>query len=148
MRWIGLNGGYVSGDGRFLVAQVTVKGRRGDVQKWALYGLVEFSSSADPLHVGWGWSDRPLHGPKDLKRECQDWAAASDYQPPEVESGDQETPLSSPIKRIAWTACQECDVDYPRPPGYPYADYCGDNCFTIVAERVEEIRENIRRRTA
>lgn len=148
MRWIGLNEGYVSGDGRFLVAQVTVKGRRGDVQKWVLYGLVVIESD-DPIHVKWGWDPHPLFGPADTKRACQDWATESDYEPTTARADDSAaSPSTSTGQVTAWETCQECGVDYTRPPGHVYLDYCGPTCFTIVCERVEEVRENLRRRTA
>lgn len=144
MRWIGLNGGYVSGDGRFLVAQVTVKGKRGDVQKWALYGLVHITSE-NPVHVSWGWGEQPLHGPTDTKRACQEWAATHDYEPLVV-GLDAPTQPPAPVKRTAWEVCQECGVDYPRPKNHPYTDLCGPNCLEIQEERVAEIRQNLQAR--
>lgn len=147
MRWVGLNGGYVSGDGRFLVAQVTVKGKRGDMQKWALYGLVRLSSE-DPLRVAWGWTERPLFGPVATKRACQEWAASSDYQPVVEVALDQASPQMPASKRIAWEICQECGVDFERPRDHPYLDYCGKGCFEVVCDRVDEIRSNLGRRRA
>lgn len=159
MRWVGLNGGYVSDDGRFLVAQVTTQGRRGDVQKWALYGLVHFVSE-DALHSTWGWTEQPIYGPKDTKRACQEWACSEGggalYGAPEIrlDGGIGHEPSNDarpfhPVKRLAWEVCQECGVDYKRPQDHPYLDYCGKGCFEIVCERVEEIQGNLKtRRTA
>lgn len=148
MRWIGLNEGYVSGDGRFLVAQVTVDGRRGPVQKWALYGLVHVRSD-DPTRVAWAWTEHPLHGPVDTKRACQDWAVASEYEPQVLELSTASVPSETPIdKPIGYEVCQECGVHFPRKAGHLFEDYCGDNCFETVCERIEDVQENLRRRSA
>jgi hypothetical protein len=148
MRWIGLNEGYVSGDGRFLVAQVTVPGRRGSVQKWALYGLVHVRSD-DPRHVPWTWTQLPLHGPVDTKRACQDWAVASGYEPAVLELSAAQVPSEAPVdKPIGYEICQECTVHFTRKADHLFEDYCGDNCFGVVVERVEEIQTNLRRRSA
>lgn len=148
MRWIGLNEGYVSGDGRFLVAQVTMQGRRGPVQKWSLYGLVHVRSD-DPTHVPWTWTARPLHGPVDTKRACQDWAMASEYEPQILEMATSPSSLETPPdKPVAYEVCQECSVHFTQKVDHVYEDYCGTNCFDIVCERVEEIRENLGGRAA
>lgn len=148
MRWVGLFDGYVSTDGRFLVTQVTATGRRGPVTKWALYGLVRLVDN-DPLAAPWRWSDRPIYGPVSTKRECQVHAQTMDYTPPELEIVviDSPAPLLT-IKRIGYAICQECGVDFPQTANWPYADYCGDNCFSIAEERVQEIRTNLQRRRA
>lgn len=149
MRWIGLNDGYVSGDGRFLVAQVTVQGRKGTTQKWVLYGLVRLETGG--LSCTWRWTEQPIHGPCDTKRACQEWAAASGY-----ESTTEHVHAMLPTARAAgeagvekpmgWEICQECGVRFTRKAGHLYEDYCGGNCFTIVCERVAEIQTAIRAR--
>jgi hypothetical protein len=161
MRWIGLNDGYVSSDGRFLVAQVTVHGRRGLSTRWALYGLVRVRS-VDALAVGWQWTDRPIFGPAPTKRACQEHASKIDYQPQlhveghpsqlelkEQPEFDQDEPAPTrPAKRIAYGVCQECGCDYKRPAAWVYQDYCGPNCFSIVVERVRDIQQHLDRRVA
>lgn len=145
MRWIGLNDGYVSGDGSFLVAQVTVPGRRGPARKWALYGL-ERVQSDDPERCTWQWSARPIHGPLDTKGACQEWALQSGYEPPVVSAASAPAPRVGMDKPMGYEICQECGVHYHRKPRHPFADYCGDNCFDIVVERIDEIRQNLGRR--
>jgi hypothetical protein len=148
MRWIGLNEGYVSGDGRFLVAHVTVQGQRAPVQQWALYGLVHVRSD-DPARVPWVWTEQPIFGPKDTKRACQDWAVASEYEPGLLELSTSTSSLETPTDRpVGYEICQECVVQFSRKAAHLYEDYCGHNCFQIVCERVEEIRENLNGRSA
>lgn len=161
MRWIGLNDGYVSADGRFLVAKVTVRGRRGESQQWALYGVVHVLADDDD-HVAWQWTSKPIYGPRPTKGACQEWALASGYVPERLAVEGSQTQLlermvaavSSPSEREPakqgpknqWNACQECGVTFIRKEGHRFLDYCGPNCFHIVCERIEEIRSHMKGR--
>lgn len=140
MRWIGLNDGYVSGDGRFLVAQVTVSGSRGERQRWALHGLVHLPGGL------WAWTDEPLHGPVDTKRACQEWALSSGYAPPTLGQAPTRERPDRVDRPKGYEICEECGVHYHRKDGHLFEDYCGDNCYAIVVERIAEIQTNLRKR--
>lgn len=139
MRWVGLGGGYVSDDGRFFVAPVTVSGRRGPQKRWALYGRVHVRSE-DPLAAPWRWSDAPIYGPADKKRDCQTWAASSDYDPPAVDTDAGEGVAATPY-RFSLHACKECNVDFLPKPGHRYGVYCGRNCYEDARDEIAEIQK-------
>lgn len=141
LKWRGCgDGSYVSHDGRFLIAQVVVPGKKGAKKAWALYGRVvlqaEGGPSAHPPHP-WGWSEEPLTVGA-TKGECQRVAAVADYEPP-VMGLHVATPEASHDKPMGYSVCQECGVRFDRGPDHKYDDYCGSNCCAIVYERLCEI---------
>ena len=138
MRWIGLNDGYVSGDGLFLVAPVQVEGRRGVKKMWVVYGLVRIDSS-ESVHVPWTWTEQPLHGPVETKRSCQEWAVSSGYTARVLAHGEVGE-LSAVDRPVGYEYCVECGVRFARNANHPYLDYCGGNCFGHVVDRVADIR--------
>lgn len=145
LKWRGLAEGYASHDARFLVAPVTVPGKKGPRKAWALYGRVVLQSedlSERPPHP-WGWSEEPLTVCA-TKGDCQGFAADCSYEVPVL--GLHVTSTAPAEKRIAYEVCQECGVDFVHKDGWKWDDYCGGNCVETVVERLTDIGYEVRRR--
>lgn len=147
LKWRGCGeGSYVSHDGRFLIAQVQVPGKKGAKTAWALYGRVayQYPAGANPPPP-WSWGIDPLTvWPQ--KKQCQEWAAGSDYEPATRvrESEPAETDDRKPVHTRGYNDCVECGVEYNRnDPKHKTGDYCGINCVETVAERLMEIQDSI-----
>jgi len=148
LKWRGCGeGSYVSQDGLFLIAQVTVPGKKGPKAAWALYGRVEEKPpepAASPPPP-WSWGAEPLTvWPQ--KKQCQEWAAGSDYEP--TTRAAPRVPLPIVVeggeKATGWFHCQECGVKFDRDsPKHRTDDYCGVNCVQIVAERLMDIQDRM-----
>jgi hypothetical protein len=150
LKWSGLNGGLVSDDGRFLVCPVWVEGKRGKVQRWAVFGLViERAPTGDARTPPWSWGNERLADPFDRKKDAQSWCARSSYRTLIRKPDERKNSSSGAYGHDtppAFNRCRECLVPFDRVPGWLYDDYCGKNCLDVVEERVAEINQNLRQK--
>jgi hypothetical protein len=139
LKWHGTgDGSYMSGDGRFLVAQVTVPGKKNPRQVWALYGRVYIVAEADDEPPApWCWGERPL-AVEAQKGQCQAAAESSDYDPPIRRcQGAEEKNRRAPEDDAPLPGrCPECTVRFEARPGHKYEEWCGSNCAAEAFGRV------------
>lgn len=139
LKWSGLNNGYVSNDGRFLIAPCWVEGKRGKVQKWAVYGLViERAPTGDCRLPPWSWGDQWLKGPFERKKDAQVWCEKATYETP-VRSRTASTEPVVSEDRPGPGRCPECTVRFEAEPGHKYEEWCGKNCAEDALDRLTRI---------
>jgi len=140
LKWSGLNHGYVSNDGRFLVAPCWVEGKRGKVQKWAVYGLViERAPTGNARVPPWSWGEQWLKGPFERKRDAQIWCETSKYETP-VRSEMTAMPVATSAGNKPMPGrCPECTVRFDAGPDHKFEEWCGKNCAEEALERLKRI---------
>lgn len=140
LKWRGCgDGSYVSHDGLYLIAQVTVPGKKGPARRWALYGRVNLTQPGSERPAPpWGWDPTPLTV-GETKGRCQKFAVACGYAAPSRQVEDSVVATEQAEKPTGWDHCQECGVRFERNDVHKYEDYCGNNCAEVAAERLQAI---------